>query len=79
MGMFDFRIIETSDGNQVIDYNLKTLYNALTLVQMLEYTEMDAQLAVMDRLERKRRAQAERRRKFARNPLYKIACLCGLV
>lgn len=77
--MFDFRIIETPDGNQVIDHNLKTPYNALTPVQMLEYTEMDAQLAVMDRLERKRRAQAERRRKRTRNPLYKIACLCGLV
>lgn len=77
--MFDFRIIDTADGNQIIDRNLKTSYNALTPFQMVEYMEMDAQLAYMDRMERKARAEAERRRKIARNPIYKMACLCGLV
>jgi len=77
--MFDFGIINTPDGNQVIDHSLKTPYNALTPVQMLEYMEMDAQLAVMDRLERKRRSQEEHRWKRARNPFYKLACMCGMV
>ena len=77
--MFDFRIIDTADGNQIIDRNLKTPYNALTPLQMVEYLEMDVQLAYMDRMERKARAEAERRRKIARNPIYKMACLCGLV
>jgi len=77
--MFDFRIIDTPDGNQIIDRNLKTPYNALTTVQMVEYLEMDNRLAYMDRVERKARAEAERRRKIARNPIYKMACLCGLV
>lgn len=77
--MFDFRIIDTPDGNQIIDRNLKTSYNALTPLQMVEYLEMDNRLDYMDRLERKARAEAEHRRKIARNPIYKMACLCGLV
>ena len=77
--MFDFRIIDTVDGNQIIDRNLKTPYKALTPFQMVEYLEMDNRLAYMDRMERKARAEAERRRKIARNPIYKMACLCGLV
>ena len=77
--MFNFRIIDTPDGNQIIDRNLKTPYKALTTLQMVEYLEMDNRLAYMDRVERKARADAERRRKIARNPIYKMACLCGLV
>lgn len=77
--MFDFRIIDTPGGNQIIDRNLKTPYKALTPLQMIEYLEMDNRLAYMDRMERKARAEAERRRKIARNPIYKMACLCGLV
>lgn len=77
--MFDFRIIDTPDGNQIIDRNLKTPYNALTPLQMVEYHEMDVRLAYMDRMERKARADAERHRKLARNPIYKMACLCGLI
>ena len=77
--MFEFRIIDTPDGNQIIDRNLKTPYKALTPLQMVEYLEMDNRLAYMDRMERKARVEAERRRKIARNPIYKMACLCGLV
>lgn len=77
--MFDFRIIDTADGNQIIDRNLKTPYKALTPLQMVEYLEMDNKLAYMDRMERKAREEAERKRKLARNPIYKMACLCGLV
>ena len=77
--MFEFRIIDTVDGNQIIDRNLKTPYKALTPLQMVEYLEMDNRLAYMDRMERKARAETERQRKIARNPIYKMACLCGLV
>lgn len=77
--MFDFRIIDTADGNQIIDRSLKTPYRALTPLQMVEYLEMDNRLAYMDRMERKAEREAERQRKFARNPIYKMACLCGLV
>lgn len=77
--MFEFRIIDTPDGNQIIDRNLKTPYKALTPLQMVEYLEMDNRLAYMDMVERKARAETERRRKIARNPIYRMACLCGLV
>ncbi|MDE6740397.1 MAG: hypothetical protein K2K07_15040 [Lachnospiraceae bacterium] len=77
--MFKFRIIACADGTEIIDRSLKTPYKALTQLQMVEYMEMDNRLAYMDRMERKARAEAERRRKLARNPIYKMACLCGLV
>lgn len=63
--MFNFRIIDTADGNQIIDRRIKTPYNALTPIQMVEYLEMDNRLAYMDRMERKAKAEAERRRKIA--------------
>ena len=77
--MFNFRIITTADGNQIIDRNLKTPYDALTPTQMMEYMEMDNSLAFMDRMERKAREKAEHMRRVARNPLYKMACIVGLV
>ncbi len=77
--MFNFRIINTADGNQVVDRGLKTPYDSLTPFQMVEYMEMDAQLSAMDRMERKKRTEAEHRRKIARNQLYRFACMCGLV
>ena len=77
--MFNFRIIDTPDGNQIIDRNLKTPYNALTPLQMVEYLEMDNRLAYMDRMERKAKAEKEHRRKIARNPISKLACICGMI
>lgn len=77
--MFNFRIITCADGTEIIDTNLKTPYNALTPIQMIEYLEMDNRLDYMDRVERKAKVEAERKRKIAKNPIYKIACLCGLV
>lgn len=77
--MFEFRIIACADGTEIIDRGLETPYNALTPLQMVEYLEMDNRLAYMDRMERKVREEAERRRKLVRNPIYKMACLCGLV
>lgn len=76
---FDFRIIETETGDQIIDRNLKTPYKALTPLQMVEYLEMDNRLTYMYRMERKARAEAEHKQKLVRNPFWKLACLCGLV
>lgn len=77
--MFNFRIIDTADGNQIIDRQLKTPYTALTPVQMVEYTEMDARLSFMDRIERKARREADKQRKMARNPFYRLACIIGIL
>lgn len=78
MNMFDFRIINTADGNQIIDRKLKTPYSSLTPIQMLEYAEMEDRLAYMDRMEKKARQKAEQIRKVSRNPLYRIACAVGI-
>ena len=77
--MFNFRIINTADGNQIVDRNLKTPYEALTPVQMGEYTEMDNRMTFMDRMERKAREKAEYMRRVARNPFYRLACMVGLM
>lgn len=77
--MFNFRIINTAVGNQIIDRNLKTPYDALTPTQMMEYMEMDNNLAFMDRMERKAREKAEHMRKVAKNPFYRMACMVGLI
>lgn len=58
------------------DFN-GTCGNALMLLA-LHRLEKEGQLAIMDRMERKARQNAEHMRKVARNPLYRIACMCGL-
>lgn len=77
--MFNFRIINCSDGTQVIDPSLKTPYSALTLDQMQEYMEMDNQIAIIKRIRRREQREAQRKMKRERNPLYKLACACGLL
>ena len=76
--MFNFRLINTPDGNQIIDTSLKTPYSSLTPLQMVEYMEMDNQLAIMDRMERKAKQKAEHMQKVAKNPFYRLACMCGI-
>ena len=77
--MFNFRIIETADGNQVIDTTLKTPYDSITPIEMLEYMEVDARLEYMKRMERKQQREAERKRKFTYKFMHKIACACGIM
>ena len=77
--MFNFRIITMADVNQIIDRNLKTPYEALTPMQMVEYTEMDNQMALMDRMERKAKQYAEQMQRLAKNPFYRMACIIGLI
>lgn len=74
---FDFGIVICSDGTEIIDRRQRTFYHQLTPVQMVEYIEMDIQLELMDRLERKARAEAQYKRKLTNNFLWKIACLRG--
>lgn len=76
--MFNFRLINTPDGNQVIDTTLKTPYESLTPLQMVEYIEMDTHLAFMERLERKKKRVLNHKRKLSRNLLYRFACMVGL-
>lgn len=75
---FNFRIIVLPDGIEVVDHTLKTPYSALTAVQMVEYVQMDTQIAVAERMKRRERREEEHRQRLARNPLYRLAYFCGL-
>ena len=77
--MFNFRLINTPDGNQVIDTTLKTPYSSLTPIEMVEYMEVDNRLAYMERMERKQKREAERQRKFTCKFMHKVACMCGIM
>lgn len=77
--MFNFRLINTPDGNQIIDTTLKTPYGSLTPLQMMEYMEMDNQLAYMERMEKKQQRESERKRKLSYKLLHKVACMCGIM
>lgn len=72
--MFDFRLINMDDGNQIIDTSLKTPYEALTPTQMIEYIEVDNQLSAMELLEKKNK-RIQQEQGFFR----KIACACGML
>ena len=76
---FDFRIIRCADGSDLIDETLKTPYTALNPVQMVEYTEVDNNLAYMRRLERQKCREAEKQRKFTYKLFHKVACDCGIM
>ena len=77
--MFNFRLINTPDGNQIIDTTLKTPYDSITAVEMLEYMEVDARLEYMRRMEREQVKEAERKRKFTYKFIHKLAYVCGIV
>lgn len=77
--MFNFRIINTADGNQIIDRKHTTSYEELTPIQMVEYVELEARLYHMDRIERNARKAADKKRKLAKNPLYRMACVARLL
>ena len=77
--MFNFRLIDTPDGNQIIDTTLKTPYSSLTPLQMVEYIEMDNQLEYMERMERKQKREVEKQRKFIYRFIHKLAYVCGIV
>ena len=77
--MFNFRLINTPDGNQIIDTTLKTPYDSITPIEMIEYIEVDASITYMERLERKQKREAERKRKFTYKLFHKVACICGIM
>ena len=77
--MFDFRLINTPDGNQIIDTTLKTPYSSLTPIQMVEYIDIDNRLAYMERMERKQKREAEHNQKFTYKLFHKVACACGIM
>ena len=79
MSEFNVRIINTPDGNQIIDTTLKTPYDSITPIEMMEYIEVDTRLECMKRMERKQKREAEHKRKFTYKFMHKVACMCGIM
>lgn len=77
--MFDFRIIETADGNQIIDETLKTPYDSITAVEMVEYMEVDRHMAIIESMKRKQKREAEKQNKISYKLFHKVACICGIM
>ena len=77
--MFNFRLINTPDGNQIIDTTLKTPYDSITPIEMMEYIEVDARLEYMKRMERKQQREAEHKQKFTYRFMHKVAGMCGIM
>ena len=65
--MFNFRIINTADGNQIVDRKHTTSYEELTPLQMVEYVELEARLYHMDRIERNARKAADKKKSTLQN------------
>lgn len=76
---FNFRLIELPGGDQIIDDTIKTPMDALTPEMQTEYMKVHEQLGFMEQMRRKERREEERKQKIAKNPLYKMAYLCGLI
>ena len=76
---FNFRIIKSADGVEIIDRNRITPMSALTPCALIEYKRTENDLYYMDRQKVKQKRLADRQRKIARNPIWKLACMCGIV
>lgn len=65
--MSKYYIIIAYDGTEVIDAT----------------SDVEERIATMDYMERRHKRESERRNNrhggFVKNPLYKLACLCGVV
>ena len=56
MEAFNFRIIKTANGAEIIDSTLSTPYNSLTPLQMMDYINVENSLYFSDRQRRLQKA-----------------------
>ena len=76
---FNFRILKSANGVEVIDRNRITPIAALTPCALIEYKRTENDLYFIDRQKRKQEREAERKRKFIYKILHKVACACGIM
>lgn len=77
--MFNFRIITTADGTEVIDRTLKTPYSALTPSALLEYTETEKMLYFFSKEKRKKRKEESRKETKIHSILASLQTACGIL
>lgn len=56
---FNFRIITTADGNQIIDRTQETSCDSMSPVEMLDYIQVEESLYFAERRQRKVKIQNE--------------------
>ena len=76
---FNFRIVKSANGVEVIDRNRITPIAALTPCALIEYKRTENDLYFMDRQKRKQEREADRQRKFTYKLFHKVACMCGIM
>ena len=76
---FNFRIIKSNNGTEIIDRNRITPIAALTPIALIEYKRTENDLYHMDRQKIKEQRETERKRKFIYRFMHKVACMCGIM
>ena len=76
---FNFRIVKSNNGTEIIDRNLITPIAALTPIALIEYKRTENDLYFMDRQKAKQQREAERKRKFTYRFIHKVAGMCGIL
>ena len=76
---FNFRIIKSNNGTEIIDRNRITPIAALTPIALIEYKRTENDLYHMDRQKIKEQRETERKRKLIYKILHKVACACGIM
>ena len=66
METFNFRIIKTANGAEIIDSTLSTPYNSLTPLQMMDYINVENSLYFSERQKRWQKAIIDKIKNFAR-------------
>ena len=76
---FNFRIVKSDDGTEIIDQNIITPIAALTPCALIEYKRTENDLYFIDRQKIKEQREAERKQKFTYKLMHKVACACGIM
>ena len=76
---FNFRIIKSNNGTEIIDRNRITPIAALTPIALIEYKRTENDLYFIDRQKAKQQRETERKRKLTYKLFHKVACMCGIV
>ena len=69
--IYNFRLINTEDGNQEINTNLVTYADTLTPLELVEYEEVALRLYTMERFRKKQEKQ--NRTSFIKRLIRKVA------
>lgn len=72
---FDFRIVKSEDGTEIVEPGIITLCSSLTPEKLIEYIEMDNQIACMKRMIK--REKKEQRKSFIKNSFFKFTRMCS--